>query len=142
MNMVRSRYIWWACSVALLALGFVLLGLVGLGGARRPWFDIPAIPGYRMLQILSSVRFWLIMLLTGTLLGEACFRAFGAGRSQIDPLDESMLEKGLDPERMLEEAAQQREDRGNADPVNRLRDRIEKRRKQAERQSRNMPRPG
>ena len=47
-------------------------------------------------------------------------------RTEQDPLDDMLREKGMDPEKVVRDARTRREDLGYDDPVNRMRDRNEK----------------
>ena len=56
------------------------------------------------------------------------------GRGQKDPLDELLIEKGLDPDQVMEDAHDERRERGSEDPVNRMHERIERKAERAEKQ--------
>ena len=49
-----------------------------------------------------------------------------------DPLDELLIEKGLDPDKVLENAADNRYEKGDSDPVNRMFDRIDQNKRRVE----------
>ncbi len=55
----------------------------------------------------------------------------GLFRAKPDPLDEMLRDKGVDPEKLLDDLYYKREAEGDSNTINRVKNRVEERRRKA-----------
>lgn len=126
-----SRYICWTGVYLLFSVSLALAGLLRIPDLKL--FESVTLSNF--FHSISSAWLFFVLILPSIFLGEVLHASVRDGfkpNESSDPLDDLLKEKGINPEKLMQDIQYQRELEGDENAMNRAWERVEIQRRRSE----------